>query len=254
MPSPRETGPVLGVGFDSDGRLITSQADGIWTFRDLDTGRALRTLDPRSAPLSGLAISPDGSLVASVGWDNTVWFWDPRSGRALRQLEAQYAWVLGVAFDPSGRLLASGNADGVIKLWATPGGELIRTLEGHTGRVTGLAYSPDGTLLASAGSDGDIRIWDTRESRLTVRTLQGHFRRVRGIAFSPTAGGSPAPAAIGPSASGTCKPARSYARWPGIWAADTAWRSVLMDGCWPARGKTIRSGSGTLKPAKRQGG
>jgi WD40 repeat protein len=78
---------------------------------------------PRAHPLrphhwvESVAFSPDGRLLASGSWDNTIKLWDVATGREVRTLTGHTDTVNSVAFSPDGRLLASGSYDNTIKLW-----------------------------------------------------------------------------------------------------------------------------------------
>ena len=63
-----------------------------------------------------MAFSPDGRLLASGGYDETVRLWDRATGDCLRTLTAHTA-VQAVAFSPDGRLLASCGNDRKVRLW-----------------------------------------------------------------------------------------------------------------------------------------
>src|SRR5690242_20613951 len=77
---------VNAVAWLPDRRIVTAGADGkiaIWT-----EGRSApdRTLDGHAAPVASLALSPDGTMLASASWDRTVRLW-PIAGGAPRVLE-----------------------------------------------------------------------------------------------------------------------------------------------------------------------
>src|SRR6185312_7309951 len=86
---------VNAVAWLPDRRLVTAGADGniaIWT-----EGRSApdRTLDGHAAPVASLALSPDGTMLASASWDRTVRLW-PIAGGAPRVLEGHTQNVNGV--------------------------------------------------------------------------------------------------------------------------------------------------------------
>src|SRR5439155_12653254 len=71
-------------------------------------------------PITGIAWSPDGKMLATAGQDRTISLWDAETGKELVRGRCDAA-VRCVAFSPDGTLLASGGGDGTVKLWdATP--------------------------------------------------------------------------------------------------------------------------------------
>ena len=74
-----------------------------------------------ASPVTGVAFSPVGTLLAAASKNGTVSLWNPATGRpAFSPLHAA-ASVNGVAFSPDGKLLAGADASGAINVWNTPG-------------------------------------------------------------------------------------------------------------------------------------
>ena len=94
-----------------------------------------------------LSWSPDGQVLASGSFNETVGLWGA-DGRRLATLEGHRGGAFSVAWSPDGRVLASGSADRTVRLWGADGRRL-GTLEGHGGQVYSVAWSPDGRVLAS---------------------------------------------------------------------------------------------------------
>jgi WD domain, G-beta repeat len=68
--------------------------------------------------VSGVAFSPDGKLLATAGWDQTVRLWDVATGKQRGEpLTDHTDEVWGVAFSPDGKLLASSSYDNTVRLW-----------------------------------------------------------------------------------------------------------------------------------------
>ena len=71
----------------------------------------------------GVAISPDGQLIASASEDKTIKLWN-RDGSEQRTLRGHTARVWGVAFSPDNQIIASASQDKTVKLWNRDGKEL----------------------------------------------------------------------------------------------------------------------------------
>jgi len=110
----------------------------------------------------GVDFSPDGTLLAADGPNNTAIIWDVSSRSKVLTLDGHSEDVYGVSvhFSPDGKRLVTGSADGTAKVWDVSTGSKLLTLVGHTDGVTDSVFSPDGTLLATTSEDNTVRIWD----------------------------------------------------------------------------------------------
>jgi WD40 repeat protein len=116
-----------------------------------------------------LAISGDGSLLATGGRDGTVRLWGLPEGEPIGTLDAHIGEVTCLAMATDKRFLVSGSDDGTVRLWGLPDGGLLKTMEAVRCR----AVSSDGTLLVSGGADNTLRLWSLPEG-VPIRTLEGH--------------------------------------------------------------------------------
>ncbi|PWS38292.1 hypothetical protein DFH01_03090 [Falsiroseomonas bella] len=194
--------PLPGGGFASageDGRIA------LWPARP--GLQPARVLEGHTEPVASLALSPNGSQLASAAWDGTARLWTLATGEA-RVLEGHRGNVNAVAFRPDGTLATAG-FDGTVRLWpageaglvlaefgfpqnalaALPDGTLavggvdgmlrlvapdgvVREVRAGARPVVALAAAPDGALLAAASLGGSVTLWDPATLRLR-HTLEG---------------------------------------------------------------------------------
>ncbi|WP_232630488.1 c-type cytochrome [Methylobacterium sp. Leaf118] len=145
-------------------------------------GPASAQMRGHGGPVRALAVTGDGRLAISGGFDQAAILWGLDTGAALSVLRAHDGAVNAVAALPDGRF-ATASEDGRIALWRLGLPEPERVLEGHAGPVAALAVSPDGATLASAAWDGTARLWPLGSG--PARVLAGHQGNVNAVAFLP---------------------------------------------------------------------
>ena len=132
-----------------------------------------------------VALSPDGTGLATGSNDNTVKLWNARTGAPGLVLKRPHGHQLAASHSASdGQRLASASNDRTAKIWNARTGEPIRSLIGHSGAVLCVSISPDGTKLATASADKTARIWDARTGVL-LKELKGHTAAVGSVSFHP---------------------------------------------------------------------
>jgi WD40 repeat protein len=133
-----------------------------------------------AAAVTGLAIIPGGSTIASASSDSTLSIWN-REGSPIAT-ESLTAKPAAVTVSPDGKLLATAGADGTVTVRDLPGLALAWQL--HTKEaVIDVAFSPDGSLLAAA-TRAAVTVWAVggRTQRLSFGAGDWAFDA---IAFSP---------------------------------------------------------------------
>ncbi|MFB7390340.1 NB-ARC domain-containing protein [Streptomyces microflavus] len=156
----------------------------LWPLPDTPLPALERTLTGHTDTVYSVAISPEGTWLATASYDGTVRLWDRATGTCTATLTGHTRLVYSVAISPEGTWLATASYDGTVRLWDRATGTCTATLTGHTDTVNWVAISPEGTWLASTSSDGTVRLWDRATGTCTA-TLTGHTDTVASVAISP---------------------------------------------------------------------
>ncbi len=200
-----------GLAFTHDGRLLFPTTGGTiaWDYR-LNNSEVL-------LPTTGdacVAVSVDGTQVATGGDDGKVQLWDAASGEKRFDYEghsplkkrgdaAESRRCVAIALSPDGTLvasaaIASSNSKGNVKphlhLWSPKSTtsvtrrQLDLSDDPSNGAIRCVAFAPDGQLIATGGppleNKETVRLWDAKTGK-QVRGIKGHEDDVISLAFSP---------------------------------------------------------------------
>ena len=111
-----------------------------------------------------LAVSPDGTMLASGSSDRTVKLWELNTGTEIRTLTGHFGEVEAITISPDGDILASGRADTTVRLWELKTGRELCRLD-HPHKVRSLAFNPNGQILASGLDNGIIKLWELKTGK-----------------------------------------------------------------------------------------
>jgi sugar lactone lactonase YvrE len=172
-------GVVLGVGLTSHlGEVAGLVPNGLQT-------------NLGGVGISGIAFSPDGSVLAVGDSGGSVELWNA-AGRKLALTDtvpSSGGAVNSVAFSPDGKTVAAGDSSGSVELWNAAGGKLALTdtVPSSGGAVNSVGFSPDGRTLAAGGNDGKVSLWNVADParRRLVGQLLVTGGPVNSVAFSP---------------------------------------------------------------------
>ncbi len=210
--------------FSADGkRLYVGCSDGAINVWDVAAGQLLRPLEGHTRPVTSLAVSPEGNLLASVDLDGILRFWDISPRRLAVGLKAHTAPVQGLAFSPDGKRIVTASGDKGLTLWDTQTGKSVLAFKGHTRPIARAVFDPQGRRLATIstfadqpGKDVEVKVWDVQEGK-ELFTLAGQPSEGVGIVFSPSG------EAIAITAPG--QPLKVFAAATGAAAARFSWQS-----------------------------
>ena len=140
----------------------------------------------RPAPVTALAFSPDGALLAASGYYE-VTLWDVETGALVRRIGGLPQRITALAWNPqTNRLAVAGGSPaqwgGVFLIDASAGFQ-VRLLADLPDTALSVAFSPDGKVLAACGGDRAIRLFDTASGKLT-RLWKQHADWVQTVAFT----------------------------------------------------------------------
>ena len=84
---------------------------------DVQKGNSVRIFAKHTAPITAVAVSPLGRVMASASADKTICLWDLGSGNCIKQMNGQDGIIHSLEFSKNGELLCSGGEDDSVRVW-----------------------------------------------------------------------------------------------------------------------------------------
>jgi sugar lactone lactonase YvrE len=155
----KHSAPVHWIAIAHNAHTVAvADGEGKVTLYDIATGMAQNRFGDHKGGISGIAFSPDDSLIATAGADAKANIWSTKKGEMKHSLP-HFGAVNSVAFSPDGKRLVTGCADYSVRLWDIINGVFLSKLTGQTDAVWSVAFAPDGSRFASGGGDGKVMVW-----------------------------------------------------------------------------------------------
>jgi len=175
------------IGLSRDGATLASCTASVWNvvgapvrIWDGKTGTLLRNFTDEKIQGRPIALSPDGSILATGG--KSVKLYDVKSGTLLRELYGFLKRTQCITFSADGRLLFAGGNYGTTNAWEVDTGRHLVTLftfpdsPEDARSEDWLAATPEGYYDGSAGVDRYVS-WRVDDEIRTPETLDVKLRR-----------------------------------------------------------------------------
>jgi WD40 repeat protein len=152
---PEILGPVDDVGLieiSHDGKVlaaVSNSSNGQLKLWQLDGPRESVEIKAHRDRITGLAISWDGTRVATASADATIKIWDIRDLRLIKTLRNDRVGVGAVVFSRDGKKLVSEAYNKTVRLWDLETEKPLMTSQPYASAVTSPAISPDGNTLVT---------------------------------------------------------------------------------------------------------
>ena len=204
---------VYAVEYTPDGRYVVSgSGDRTIKIIDIERGESVATLDafPTLPPhefkdygITSIAVSSDGSLIASGCIDKIIRIWQFATKKLVCSLEGHVNTIYSISFSPDSRYIASGSLDKTIILWERqPSSNAERenkastqaedfclnfktknVISCHNHFVLSVTFTPDSKYIVSCSKDMTIHIWNIAAGT-TQLILEGHTDTVFSVSIS----------------------------------------------------------------------
>ncbi|MCC6235734.1 MAG: hypothetical protein IT580_24065, partial [Verrucomicrobiales bacterium] len=193
------TTPLPGKGhavhFSGDGaRVVVATGivglSGVALILDATQGRVLTEVGGHADVLYDAEFSPDGTLLATAGYDRVIRIWRVADGGLVRSIDVHKGAIFDLAWHPDGKVLASASADETVKLWRVSDGLRLDTLNQPQGEIYTVRFTLDGDAIVAAGADRRLHLWRfaSREAPALNPVLHSRFAHetsIQALELSP---------------------------------------------------------------------
>jgi WD40 repeat protein len=167
--------------------FATSSSDGKSILFNYPAGSVIGPAVTPEDKISGVAFSPDGSILFGGGADGRVRLWDVAKKALTAKTPAGHnGAIVDLELSGTRNLLVTLGTDQLIRFWQLDSQIPLATeykVAGHAAK--GVAFSPNGQLLAAGDDEGNVDLWQLGTGSSSRMVLSGHHRQVWALAFSP---------------------------------------------------------------------
>ncbi|MCE9603506.1 MAG: hypothetical protein K8U03_01235 [Planctomycetia bacterium] len=162
--------------------FVAGGTDGAAVGLDPETGAEAQKYAAAAAPLTGLALTTDGALLAGATNLGGVKFWNAADGVDRGSLAGHEGAVAAIAVHPSLPQVATGGLDGTVRLWRHP--IAPQSFTHHAKPIKAVAVGADGKLMVSTAEDMTVQLWTLPDGKPTV-TVPTQTAVVHTVAVRP---------------------------------------------------------------------
>ncbi len=182
---------VVALSYSVNGKLLATGGgapteDGEIKVFEMPEAKLLVDIkNGHSDTVFGVAISADGTKLATCGADKFVKVFELPSGKFIKAFEGHTHHVLDVGWKADGKLLASGGADNTIKIWNYETGEQKQTIaNAHAKQVTRLMFIGATPQFVTCSGDQTVKYWNV-DNGGNVRNFAGSNDFLYAVGVSP---------------------------------------------------------------------
>jgi WD40 repeat protein len=154
----------------ADGSVAVVMEYKQFVIRETATGKTTATITPPEGSGYSTALSLDGSLLADVGFDNSMRVWDVPLGSVRTKRKADNGRSIeNMAFAADNRGLALMPYQGAVEVWDVATGAMRWKTAPEVAKVgyAGGSFSPDGkTLAVRTGLSDNVHFYDVETGKL----------------------------------------------------------------------------------------
>lgn len=191
--------PVFAGAFSPNGKyVVTGSGEGAIRIWEAANGKLVKTFSGPQGHrgiIMAVAVSPDGTQLASAGVDNSAKIWDFPLSDPVREFDVA-SETLAFAVSQDGQRIVVGAQDGKLRLIPIKDQKsqakdqkskakdqpLLKEFEGQQVPATKVAMSPNQQMIGSGGKDGSVRLWNVGDGKM-LPSFKAHSGAITGLVF-----------------------------------------------------------------------